>query len=400
MTAGAIIAPDASAPAREPRDRVALFTFAGSFMRATDGCHIRALQIVELLRAAGLRVIVYSFRDHDTWPWTETDQAAFRGRFPDARLVLEDGWGRIKKAARVKSLACIAGSSIRRGALRIHIRGLTPRLDAVRVEGIDLAIVSYAYGLALLNGRPAPRVIVDMHDVTSLERVQRNKPGHLDLGSLAMLQKELGYLSEADSVWSISYSDCWFLKEMLDAERVLFVPPVADASLARPRGNADFDLLFVGSNNRWNGPALVHFLDEMSRWSLRPTLAVAGNVCAAPEVTARASAMGNVTLLGFQPDLAALYARARAAICPVEGTGTKIKVVEALAAGKPVFAARGAKRGLAPGFEGCVFPLEEAAVASLLASPPRLLLAQAAAGAYAQAYAFDNVLAVIAEEVK
>jgi glycosyltransferase involved in cell wall biosynthesis len=49
----------------------------------------------------------------------------------------------------------------------------------------------------------------------------------------------------------------------------------------------------------------------------------------------------NVTLAGFVPDLAAAYATARFAVCPVfGGTGQQVKVVEAMAHGVPVVALR------------------------------------------------------------
>ena len=43
-------------------------------------------------------------------------------------------------------------------------------------------------------------------------------------------------------------------------------------------------------------------------------------------------------------------------ICPVEGTGANIKVLEALAYGKPVFACESAISGLPPGSEFVCVP--------------------------------------------
>jgi hypothetical protein len=265
----------------------------------------------------------------------------------------------------------------------------------VAAQAFDLLVVSYAQGLTQLNGLPDGSIIVDAHDVTSLERVRLAASGDLGLATLRALKSEIGLLGAADVVWSISYAEFWFLQEMLDKVRVRFVPPTFALPALPPAASPDFDLLFVGSDNRWNRAALPAFLESFAHWGGRLRLGVAGKVCLDPGVQALAAAIPGVELLGYQPDLAALYARARATICPVEGTGTKIKLIESLVFERPVFAAPGAFRGLAPGYEGCVLPLEEGAVAAVLGDPAALDRARSACRAYAKAYAFDAVLKTV-----
>jgi hypothetical protein len=43
---------------------------------------------------------------------------------------------------------------------------------------------------------------------------------------------------------------------------------------------------------------------------------------------------------------------------PKDGSGTQLKVVEGLAAGRPVFIEEGARLALPPSHEKCVFPLD------------------------------------------
>ncbi len=56
---------------------------------------------------------------------------------------------------------------------------------------------------------------------------------------------------------------------------------------------------------------------------------------------------GGVSFLGFVPDLAALYALSRVVCCPVtEGGGTRVKIIEAGAHGRPVVSTRVGAEGL------------------------------------------------------
>jgi hypothetical protein len=373
--------------------RRALFFFAGCFMGRTDGCHVRAMQTLDLLQAAGLDVVIYSYRQHPSWHWSAQDEAGCAKRFPGARLVLEEWRPAIHYVARVKTALSLLGTTTRNLALRRRVPGLTPRLDSLKAEApFDVALVSYAAGMTMLNGLPAAKIIIDQHDFAALERVSGSPSLSFDFGARLALRKEVGLLSAADAVWCISYSEARYLRELLDPARIRFVPPNVDTSLRDGREVPEFDLLFVGSDNRWNAHALLDFLDRLASWSSRLSLAVAGKVSLNPAVRARAEAMPQVTLLGFQDDLRALYGRTRAAICPVEGTGTKIKVVEALAADRPAFVAPGATTGLAPGYEGCVYPLEEGAIVAVLGSQERMRAAKAAARTYAAQFTLEAIL--------
>jgi hypothetical protein len=177
------------------------------------------------------------------------------------------------------------------------------------------------------------------------------------------------------------------------------VPPTIDVHATPLNGNPEFDLLFIGSDNRWNAHALLNFLDDFVTWDAGLTLAVAGKVSLNSRVRERASSLRGVQLLGFQDDLARLYQRTRAAICPVEGTGTKIKVIEALAAARPVFVAPGALRGLAPGYHDCVFNLDRETVTAVLHDPAAIRAAISAARAYVRIYAFGTVLETVNENL-
>lgn len=390
----------ADVPLAKPVKRRTLFFFPGNFVRRTDGCHVRALQTLRLLIAAGLDVTVYSFRNHGTWPWRPADEAAFACRFPSAALILDDRRPILGLTGRIRSAAAFAGSRLRDRALGWHIPSLTPNLvRASQEQPFDLIVASSGADLTLLNGLRAGKTIVDVHDVPALERVRNGQMGLPNATALIQLRKQLSLLARADALWCISFAEAGFLREMLDSDRIRYLPPVADTTLAVDDGAHEFDLLFIGSDNRWNSDALLGFLDDFATWAKHYKLAVAGNVSLNPRVKERVKGLDHVVLLGFQDDLPALYRRTRATVCPVTGTGTKIKLIESLAADRPVFAATGSMRGLAPGYEDCVFPLDEASADRVLDSPAELQSAIAATRSYKRNYAFDTLLATVMKDL-
>jgi hypothetical protein len=389
-------------PVSLPDRMRALFFFPGNFIRRTDGCHVRALQTLALLIAAGLDVTVYSFRNHPQWPWRPADEARFEQIFPTTRLVLDDRSAAFDLSGRLKSAAAFFGPRLRDRALSWHIAGQSPNLAKLDQDRpFDLIVASSGADLTLLNGLKAKKTIIDVHDVPALERIRDGKPGAPNVSVLLELRKQLSLLARADALWCISFAESCFLNEMLDSHNVRFVPPLADTTLtnADEAEEHEFDLLFIGSDNRWNSDALLGFLDDFANWESRFRLAVAGKVSQNPQVRARAEKLDNIVLLGFQDDLAALYRKTRATVCPVEGTGTKIKLIESLAADRPVFAAAGSVRGLAPGYESCVFPLDEASATRVLDDPCALRAAINATRDYKRNYAFDTLLTTIRKDL-
>lgn len=377
-----------------------LFFFPGSFIRRTDGCHVRALQTLALLIAAGFDVTVYSFRNHAQWPWHAADEVRFEQSFPSAHLVLDDRGYVLNLVGRLRSAAALMSARMRDRALDWPIGGLAPNLKQLaQARPFDIIVASSSADLTLLNGVRARKTIIDVHDIPALERVRDGEPGVPDLGALLQLRKQLSLLARADVLWCISFAESCFLKEMLDGNTIRYVPPLADSKFTPAEGEHEFDLLFIGSDNRWNSDALLGFLDDFVTWNNRFKLAIAGKVSLNPHVRARTENLDNITLLGFQDDLEALYGRTRATVCPVEGTGTKIKLIESLAADRPVFAAAGSIRGLAPGYEGCVFPLDEASAARVLNDPSELESAIAATRSYKRNYAFETLLATVRKDL-
>jgi glycosyltransferase involved in cell wall biosynthesis len=161
--------------------------------------------------------------------------------------------------------------------------------------------------------------------------------------ALAHFERRL--LAGAAEAWMVSEADIDGARRLCPGARLRYVPNVVDTDVIRP---VDRD--------RRGGPALL-----VADFSYPPNRRgyewLAGEVL--PRVPAArlvvagrgldpAAPDARIDVRGFVPDLEALYAEAACAVVPLlEGGGSPLKFVEALAHGLPVVATPAAARGLA-----------------------------------------------------
>lgn len=229
--------------------------------------------------------------------------------------------------------------------------------DRVIVEGVYLSAIARR-----LQSRGL-QVILDAHNVESDLLRQTDLARHPILAGLQRrgrwrraAEAERQLLQDVSAVWACSAMDALRLRRLApNGAPIHVVPnPVPGWSLAampRPRPDG-IDALFVGHlGYRPNIAAarrlvrgilpLLHKTDPTARITL------AGR---APDQGLRrlvARAPIGVTLVSDPVELAPLYARATMALMPLtEGGGTRIKALEAMAAGLPVIASAKAVEGL------------------------------------------------------
>jgi glycosyltransferase involved in cell wall biosynthesis len=178
----------------------------------------------------------------------------------------------------------------------------------------------------------------------------------------------------------------------LDPDRVVVVPNGADADAYRPvdperRAAAKLELglpdrpavLFAAADMPANRRGL-RWVEQAAALADRFTFVVVGTVAK------RRPARANLVVAGPVPDIQPWLEAADLAICPIEhGGGTKIKLLEALAAGLPTVAFPHAVEGLTvrDGREILVVPPDERAVVSALerlVADPELARSVAAGG--------------------
>jgi glycosyltransferase involved in cell wall biosynthesis len=337
-----------------------------------NGAHARMDSFLRFLLRHFERVIVYSFRNHPTCPWTDELVQRFSAEYPRARLVLEERTPRLVGMTRLKNTLAMLLPSRARQIIRISLPGAAPAYALLMKEHPRAAlIINYVDGLTQLNGVPNQEFVVETHDLKFINyRFQAHKPA-TDIRTISKFRGEIALLSTAQAVIAISPTETHFFGMLVDGAKVLYIPEFHQETRAEEVETEDaedflYDLLFVGSDNILNVDGLIGFLQEHGTWLEKYRVAVCGKVCQQPDVIQVASHYPNVSLLGFVDDIDQIYRRSQAAVSPVVGTGLKIKIVDALAKGKPVFASQSSLAGLPPGYEGCVFPIQRQVVSRIL----------------------------------
>lgn len=357
--------------------------YYGSFLPVANGGNARLVDLLDHLQNEFSRVILYSYADHPDVPWTYEAAVAFRQRWPGIDLVLEKRGRTLAQVTRLKNLLlAVAPQSWAARLLAFALPGVAPRWDAIRRRS-GAFLVSYAEGLTQLNGVDPDRCVVETHDVNFIKwsKLQGRRP--VSVTALRKLRGEMTALGAVRGLVAIAAGEAAFFRMMLP-QPVAFVPRWY-AGPRPPPGepvDADFDLVFVGSAYAMNVRGFCALIAEHGAWLSAYRIAVCGQVADDAAVKRVASANGNIVLLGFVDRLDDIYRRSRAALSPVDGTGTKMKVLAALAAGLPVFASPQSREGLPPGHDGAVFPITPEMVATLLGSEARLSVARACALRY------------------
>jgi glycosyltransferase involved in cell wall biosynthesis len=368
-----------SEPSGRPAQKRIVVTFFGNPMIRSDGCHVRVLEMLHFLSSAGFELTFYSFQDYPVWPWSDRDIAEFKKTFSGVRLKL-DRWGRCADFfRRSKNAICSFMPQVSPVMARLTIPGIMPEWSKIKRDHTDaIYLVNYVDGLTQLNGIDLSRVIVDTHDLLFLAySIVKDIPVWRSC-VLRRFRREISFLDETALVITIALNEKILFDLLLKRGRVCYVPPhMARRAKLKKESATEADLLFLGSSNYKNIRGINSFLSDYCNWQTSSRLIIAGNV--SEHIDPEFRELPSIEIKGYVQDLSLLYGCVRAAICPVEGTGVNLKVLEALAFGKPVFACSSAIAGLPPGSETCVFPLTEEAVRTILADRGRLEQASQAA---------------------
>lgn len=199
----------------------------------------------------------------------------------------------------------------------------------LKAEQYDYIIVSYAFWAELIKNNRltgAAKTIIDTHDfLTAQEYAQRK----IRLG--AAFSEEIQRLNLFDEIWTVS-SDEHYLFSQFCQKPVRLVPICTDKKPSAPYPQPEFDLIFVGGDNPHNIKAMDWFFKQVY-----PLLPESIHMCLVGKITAAVSEYPNVTKIPYAENLDRYYQASRISICPLlSGTGTKVKVIEALSYGLPI----------------------------------------------------------------
>lgn len=209
--------------------------------------------------------------------------------------------------------------------------------------------------------RPQPMVVLETHDVQAnlyaeggIQNVYLGRTD--DLGDLR--RDELRLAEFADRITYVTDEDMLHFSAKLNAKHHLVLATLdparerellAASELPDESSTRHVDFLYVGNNNPGNERSIVWFLSAVV-----PLLGESYSIAIVGSI-ARHLKASNLDLfnrferyfVGEVADVVTYYRRALVVIAPVTfGTGTSIKTIEALAAGKPIVGTSGAFRGL------------------------------------------------------
>lgn len=196
-------------------------------------------------------------------------------------------------------------------------------------EQYDAIIINYEFWAGLVDHESMKNTlkIIDTHDWITLNEFYKNKS--LDIGK--RFNEEINNLSKFDKIITISEDEHLVFKRFL-GEKVINIPPSFPSHFEKNDCDKKYDLIFVGSENIFNIQSIQWFFDHA--YPLLPqniNIVIIGRIC--KHIQERKG----VTLIEFVESLEEYYHQSRIAICPMlEGTGIKIKVIEALSYGLPV----------------------------------------------------------------
>jgi glycosyltransferase involved in cell wall biosynthesis len=231
-------------------------------------------------------------------------------------------------------------------------RGVSGELAAAAAHlaatpGRGRVIADGPIAAAALRGLARRRPVV--YNAHNLESGFRGELSGAEGSVRAMRRFERGLLRRAEESWMVSEADLAAAKELCPQARLRYVPNVVDVAGIEPVAPAEetravFVANFAYEPNR-NG---LRFLLEEVMAQVWEQLPEARLRLVGAGVELPADADERVEAAGFVERLQDAYAGARCALVPLlQGGGTPLKFVEALAYGLPVLATPRAAAGLA-----------------------------------------------------
>jgi succinoglycan biosynthesis protein ExoO len=206
-----------------------------------------------------------------------------------------------------------------------------PRGDAVIA---DYAFLTDGFAYTL---RPEIQRCVIMHDLFSSRQAQFSSANAHDSVASIAIAAEMALLGQADAIIAIQHDEAGIVRRHLP-DRQVIVAPMATVPVSAAQPGRDDHILFVASNTMPNIVGLRWFLDAV--WPRIRARAPAALLQVAGGIrSAFADAPEGVTFLGRVDDLTALYRDAGVVISPLlQGSGLKIKLIEAMGQGKAIVA--------------------------------------------------------------
>lgn len=193
----------------------------------------------------------------------------------------------------------------------------------------DYIFINYASWATLVEDNSFTKKsikVIDTHDFITAQLQKKVNIGQ-------SFKEEIRRISLFDIALAISVEEQYIFSQFCK-NRVVLAPMM----LEKPENLHDvneksFDLIYIASDNIHNQKAAKWFFKDVY-----PLLPSSVQICVIGQINEHLSINApNIVSVNFAEDLSIYYQNAKVALCPMlTGTGTKIKVVEALSYGLPI----------------------------------------------------------------
>jgi glycosyltransferase involved in cell wall biosynthesis len=229
------------------------------------------------------------------------------------------------------------------------------RYDVVNFEFMHMAPYRWMLGQAAVG----PRFVLDEHNIEYeiLRRTAQSESGlvrrlYNAVNWRKLRAEELRAWRMFDGCSVTSLHDRDLLLRDLPDTRIAIVPNAVDLDYFRPRPEAPppepLSIIFFGAINYFpNSDGLAYFLEEIYPRVRARLPGVKLNVVGHTPEHLFALANDHIAMKGFVPDVRVEVERAAAVIAPLRiGGGTRLKILEAMAMGKPTVSTPQGAEGL------------------------------------------------------
>lgn len=194
----------------------------------------------------------------------------------------------------------------------------------------DYVFINYASWASLIEHNKHignAQTILDTHDFLTAQNQHK-----LDIG--ASFKEEIRRLSLFTKVLAISIEEQYLFSQFCKNEIKLAPMMIATPGINPiPAAERKFDIIYIASKNPHNIEAVNWFISQVY-----PLLPRSLTICIIGQISTYVKGdYPNINLIPFVEDPGTYYRQSKIAICPMlSGTGTKIKVIEALSYHIPV----------------------------------------------------------------
>ena len=193
----------------------------------------------------------------------------------------------------------------------------------------DYIFINYASWATLVEDNHLTKKsikVIDTHDFITAQLQKKVNIGQ-------SFKEEIRRISLFDIAFAISVEEQYIFSQFCK-NKVMLAPMMLDKPENLHIGKEkSFDLIYVASDNVHNQKAAKWFFKDVY-----PLLPTGVQICVIGQINEHLSIKApNIVSVNFAEDLSIYYQNAKVALCPMlTGTGTKIKVVEALSYGLPI----------------------------------------------------------------